>query len=54
MRKRILSFSIVFLTTLFFVNAQSSFGIKAGLSFNSNGELKNATTEISVDDCKVR
>ena len=53
MKKRILSFSIAFLTTLFFVNAQSSFGIKAGLSFNSNGELKNATTEIgNVIDSK--
>ena len=47
MNKRIALFSIVFLTTLFIVNAQSSFGVKAGLSYNSNGEFKDAGNDIS-------
>ena len=47
MNKRIALFSIVFLTTLFIVNAQSSFGVKAGLSYNSNGELSEFSTETS-------
>jgi len=46
MNKRIVLFSIAFLTTLFFVNAQSGFGIKAGLSYNSNGDLKEFTSEV--------
>jgi len=47
MNKRIALFSIVFLTTLFVVNAQSGFGVKAGLSYNSNGEFKDAGNDIS-------
>ncbi|WP_457618332.1 hypothetical protein [Lutibacter sp.] len=39
MKKRIVLLTIVFLSTLFYVNAQSEFGIKGGLSYNSNGEL---------------
>ena len=45
MNKRIVLFSIVFLTTLIFVNAQNSFGIKGGLSYNSNGELNEVIDE---------
>ncbi len=39
MNKKNLLFSFAFIATLFFANAQSGFGIKAGLSYNSNGEL---------------
>ena len=46
MRKRIVLFSFAFLATFMITNAQSDFGIKAGLSYNSNGKLKDATTEI--------
>ncbi|WP_372792432.1 outer membrane beta-barrel protein [Lutibacter sp.] len=48
MNKRIVLFSIVFLSTLYFVNAQSSYGIKAGLSYNTNGELKDVGNDIST------
>jgi len=41
MNKRIVLFSIVFLTTLFYTNAQSGIGIKAGFSYNTNGEFVN-------------
>lgn len=37
---------MVFLASIMLMNAQSDYGIKAGLSYNSNGELKDATTEI--------
>jgi len=47
MNKRIALFSIIFLSTLYFVNAQSSFGIKGGLSYNSNGELKGFGSEVT-------
>lgn len=46
MNKRILLFSIAFIATLFYANAQSGFGIKAGLSYNSNGELSETGTII--------
>jgi len=46
MKKRIVLLTIAFLSTLFYVNAQSEFGIKGGLSYNSNGVLKDVTTEI--------
>jgi len=39
MNKRILVLSIALLSTVFYVNAQSGFGVKGGLSYNSNGEL---------------
>lgn len=39
MKKRILVFSVLFLTTLFIGYAQSDYGIKAGLNYNSNGKL---------------
>ena len=45
MNKRIVFVSIVFFTTLFFANAQSGFGIKGGLSYNTNGELKEFVNE---------
>ncbi|WP_299528907.1 outer membrane beta-barrel protein [uncultured Lutibacter sp.] len=47
MNKRIALFSIVFLSTLCFVNAQNDFGIKGGLSYNSNGDLKEFTSEVT-------
>ncbi len=43
MNKKIALFSMVFLSTLYFVNAQNGFGIKGGLSYNSNGDLKEVT-----------
>jgi hypothetical protein len=39
MNKRILVLSIALLSTIFYMNAQSGFGVKGGLSYNSNGEL---------------
>ncbi|MDP2088599.1 MAG: outer membrane beta-barrel protein [Flavobacteriaceae bacterium] len=45
MKKRILVLSIAFIATVFYVNAQSGFGIKAGLSYNTNGELKEFVNE---------
>lgn len=47
MKKRIVLLTIVFLSTLFYVNAQSEFGIKGGLSYNSNGEYKEFTSEVT-------
>ncbi len=44
-------FSILFIATSFFVNAQSGWGIKGGLSFNSNGEL-NQVSEIYKNEGK--
>ncbi|MHB1107883.1 MAG: outer membrane beta-barrel protein [Lutibacter sp.] len=41
MNKRILVLSMALLLTAFYANAQSGFGIKGGLSYNSNGSLKN-------------
>ncbi|REE81808.1 outer membrane protein with beta-barrel domain [Lutibacter oceani] len=46
MKKRTVLFSIAFLATIMLMNAQSDFGIKAGLSYNSNGDLKEFTTEV--------
>lgn len=47
MKKIIIVFSVVFLTTFTIAKAQSDFGIKAGLSYNSNGDFKEFTTEIT-------
>jgi len=47
MNKKIVLFSMVFLATLFLANAQNGFGVKAGLSYNSNGELKEFTSEVT-------
>ena len=47
MNKKIVLFSALFLTTLFFATAQSGYGIKAGLSYNSNGELKELPSEVT-------
>ena len=52
MNKRIVLFSIVFLTTLLISNAQSQFGIKGGLSYNSNGKLIKETGNIFEDKGK--
>lgn len=46
MKKRALVFSVLFLTTLFIGNAQSDYGIKAGLNYNSNGKLWDNAGEI--------
>jgi hypothetical protein len=43
MKKRTVLFAFAFLATIMFMNAQSDFGIKAGLSYNSNGDLKEIT-----------
>jgi hypothetical protein len=46
MKKRTVVFSIIFLASIMLMNAQNDFGIKAGLSFNSNGDLKEFTSEV--------
>ncbi len=46
MRKRIVLFSVAFIAGIMLMNAQSDFGIKAGLSYNSNGDLKEFTSEV--------
>ncbi|MFD0762267.1 outer membrane beta-barrel protein [Lutibacter aestuarii] len=48
MKKRILVCSLAFIATVFTINAQSSFGIKGGLSYNSNGELKEYFNNIET------
>ncbi|GGK45760.1 MULTISPECIES: outer membrane beta-barrel protein [Flavobacteriaceae] len=45
MKKITVVFSIVFIASIMFMNAQSDFGIKAGLSYNSNGDLKEFPSE---------
>ena len=45
MKKRIALFSIAFLTFIFVANAQSSWGIKAGLNYNTTGKLKSFLNE---------
>lgn len=52
MKKRILVLSIAFLAIAFYANAQSGFGVKAGLSYNTNGELKEFINEAGtiIDD----
>ena len=46
--KKISLFGLLFALTVLSVNAQkgSSFGINAGLNFNSNGEIKNVNKKI--------
>ncbi len=46
MKKRVALFSLVLLATLFISNAQSDYGIKAGLSYNSTGKLISETGAI--------
>lgn len=46
MKKRIVLFSVAFIAGIMLMNAQSDFGIKAGLSYNSNGDLKEFTSEV--------
>lgn len=45
MKKRTVILSVLFLASIMLMNAQSDFGIKGGLSYNSNGELKEFTSE---------
>lgn len=47
MKKRTVLFSIAFLASIMLMNAQSDYGIKAGLSYNSNGDLKEFTSEVN-------
>jgi hypothetical protein len=47
MKKRTVLFSIAFLASIILMNAQSDFGIKAGLSYNSNGDFKEFTSEVT-------
>lgn len=47
MKKGTLLFSIAFLASIMLMNAQSDFGIKAGLSYNSNGDLKEFSTDVT-------
>ncbi|SNR35921.1 outer membrane beta-barrel protein [Lutibacter flavus] len=46
MKKRIVLFSVAFIAGIMLMNAQSDVGIKAGLSYNSNGDLKEFTSEV--------
>lgn len=45
MKKKILLLTATFLFFLVLAQAQSSFGLKGGLSYNSNGDLSEFTTE---------
>jgi len=45
MNKRILALAVALLAIVFYANAQSGFGIKAGLSYNTTGELKEFINE---------
>lgn len=45
MNKRILVLSIALIAMVFYANAQSGFGVKAGLSYNTTGELKEFINE---------
>ena len=45
MNKKILVLSIALLSTVFYMNAQSGFGVKGGLSYNTNGELSEFVNE---------
>lgn len=45
MNKKILLFSTAFLISMFLATAQNAYGIKAGLSYNSNGELSEVINE---------
>lgn len=45
MNKRILVATIAFMAMVFYANAQSGFGVKAGLSYNTTGELKEFINE---------
>ncbi len=47
MKKRTVLFSIAFLASIMLMNAQSDYGVKAGLSYNSNGDLKEFTSEVT-------
>lgn len=46
MNKRIIVVAIGLLTSFFTINAQSSYGIKAGLNYNTNGELTEIFNDI--------
>ena len=52
MKKRITLLTIALLTTFFVSNAQNDWGLKGGLSFNTNGEFKEFLdeTENIIDD----
>ena len=52
MKKRVSLLLIIFSATFFVANAQSDFGIKAGLSYNSNGKLLKETGSIFEDKGK--
>tara|TARA_R110001583_G_scaffold135989_3_gene287844 strand:- start:21606 stop:22226 length:621 start_codon:yes stop_codon:yes gene_type:complete len=47
MNKRTAFLSTLVLFSILFVNAQSSYGLKAGISYNSNGDLKEFTSEVT-------
>ncbi|UMB61486.1 PorT family protein [Lutibacter sp. A80] len=46
MKKKSFLFSMLFLASIMLVNAQNDFGIKGGLSYNTNGDLKEFTSEV--------
>lgn len=52
MYNKILTLSIAFLSFGFLANAQNGFGVKAGIGYNTNGELKEFfnDTQTIIDD----
>jgi len=46
MLKRILLLAVLFMASTTILQAQGDFGIKAGLSYNSNGDLSEFTSEV--------
>ena len=52
MNKRILVLSIALLSTVFYMNAQSGFGVKGGLSYNSNGKISDDTNTFIENEGK--
>ena len=49
MKKRIFLFSAAFLISFFYANAQSGFGIKAGISYNSNGKFTQIISDTGTN-----
>ncbi|UMB54453.1 PorT family protein [Lutibacter sp. A64] len=47
MKKRSIVFSILFFTSIMLMNAQNDFGIKGGLSYNTNGDLEEFSSEVT-------
>ena len=46
MTKKILLLAVLFMASTLFLKAQGDFGIKAGLNYNTNGELSEFTSDV--------